>query len=154
MDQQGSFKAINPVIDGVTPFSSPNVASLAINHKLVNGQLTLAAFGHLTPAAGVHSFSLSSFRFGCYEITETNLAAVVEGCALTVSGTYVGGGQVPEMTFAFAPTKLTANTMALAELPVAEYSNLANVTIAVAGSAIAVLTIGVYVDNLVHCNHS
>ena len=139
---------------GLQPYSPPNVASLAINHNLVNGQITLAPFGQITPAAGVTSFSLASFRFGCVEITETSAASVAEGCVVSVSGTYVGGGQVPEKTFAFANTKLMQNSLLLAEFPAAVYTNLANITIAVATSAIAVSSTGIYIDNLVHCNYS
>lgn len=137
----------------MTPHSKPNAAGSA--HPLDTlqlGTVNLGAFIQLTRAPGVKSFDLNSFWYGSATDDATSVG-IAQGSVIAVVAFDVNGKQLSTTTYSYAPTGLTNQPLAFAQLP-DNYKNLQNVTI---GLAVAEpLTERTYfqVDNLKHVNYS
>ena len=97
--------------------------------------MTLNPFGEISAGPGVDYFDLRSFYFGCITDLENSEVTTSEGCTISVTGFDYSDQQVPEATFAFAPTKLVDQSLVLAELP-NTYVALKNVTIGIADASL------------------
>ncbi|EXJ64068.1 hypothetical protein A1O7_00404 [Cladophialophora yegresii CBS 114405] len=141
-------------VNGVTPKSSPNVASSTIVNDLIQaGQLTLQPFGNITASPSKY-FDIYSGWLACVLMNGIPQApAVPSGCTVTVTGVGKDNNVVPAYTVSFSPTNLLATSMVFFQLP-DTFRNLISVTFGIATSTVSPELTVLLLDNLSVCSYS
>ena len=135
------------------PHSAPQHAGAAGPIDLLQlGQLTLNTYAQIVRGSTITSFDLQSFWFGFGTDTGTT-AGLAQPGTLSVVAYDTTGKQLPVQTFSYVPDNTIDAHLVYAELP-GTFTNLQNVTFAVASSEPVAERTYIALDNVRHINHS